>query len=65
VKYERYAYYGVREYWIIDPDPQTVEVFVLENGIYRLFNVAHTGDDIRSRVLPELSIPASSLFTRT
>jgi Uma2 family endonuclease len=65
VKYERYAYYGIREYWIIDPDPQTVEVFVLENGAYRPFVTVRSGEDVRSRVLPELAFPAALLFTRT
>ncbi len=64
LKYERYAHFGVREYWIIDPDPQTVEVFVLEDGNYQPFATAHTGDHVRSRVLPELEFSASMLFTR-
>ncbi len=63
-KYERYAHFGVLEYWIIDPDPQTVEVFVLENGVYRLLVIAHTGEDVKSRVLPVLELSTSSLFTR-
>ena len=27
-----YARYGVREYWLVDPERQRIEVFVLESG---------------------------------
>ncbi len=63
-KYERYAHFGVLEYWIIDPDPQTVEIFVLENGMYRLLVTAYSGEYVHSRVLPELELAVSNLFTR-
>ena len=32
IKYRKYLQYGVREYWIIDPDSRTVEVNLLEQG---------------------------------
>ncbi|MDQ6832266.1 MAG: Uma2 family endonuclease [Chloroflexota bacterium] len=63
-KYERYAHFGVLEYWILDPDPQTVEIFVLENDMYRLLVTAHSGEYVQSRVLPELELAVSNLFTR-
>ena len=36
-KYTEYEKAGIKEYWIIDPDKQTVEVFTLENGVYKIF----------------------------
>lgn len=33
-KFVEYAQGGVREYWIIDPDAETVEVFRLVSGVY-------------------------------
>lgn len=64
VKFERYAHFGVQEYWIVDPDPQTVEVFVLDGGEYRLLAMAETGDYVRSRIFPGLELRASMLFVR-
>lgn len=34
VKLEIYERTGVREYWIVDPDSQSVEVYLLRNGCY-------------------------------
>jgi Uma2 family endonuclease len=34
VKFRKYQLAGVREYWIVDPDSKTVEIFILENGRY-------------------------------
>jgi Uma2 family endonuclease len=62
-KYERYAYFGVPEYWIVDANAQTVEVFSLENHSYLLLAVARGDEVIVSRVLPDLELRASALFT--
>ena len=34
LKYRRYLQTGVREYWIIDPESNTVSVHILKNGEY-------------------------------
>ena len=33
-KFNKYLHAGVREYWIVDPDEKTIQVFILENGRY-------------------------------
>ena len=33
-KYSLYMNAGVREYWIVDPELQTVVTYILENGRY-------------------------------
>jgi Uma2 family endonuclease len=34
IKFQRYLKYGVREYWLIDPDSKIVQAYILENGNY-------------------------------
>ena len=34
IKLQKYQKYGVREYWIVDPDSNTIQAFTLANGLY-------------------------------
>jgi Uma2 family endonuclease len=64
-KFEDYALHGVREYWIIDPDKQTVEQFGLlvpTDKSYLPYGKFIPGDDIKSIVLPEFEIPVAAIF---
>lgn len=62
VKRDLYAKYGVREYWIVDPDGRTVEVMTLERGAYRLHAIFGVGDALDSPLLTELRLPVAELF---
>jgi Uma2 family endonuclease len=43
VKFEDYAAHGVGEYWIIDPDGERVEQYLLEGETYQLACKADNG----------------------
>jgi Uma2 family endonuclease len=61
-KRDLYEQYGIKEYWIIDPEAQTVEILFLEEGRYRLL-MRCTGDQRAvSRLLPGFEISANSVF---
>lgn len=62
VKAKRYAHFGVREMWIVDPDKKAIEVFVnTENGFRR--EACYAGDDVlRSPLLPGLQVPLARVF---
>lgn len=62
LKAERYALLGVREFWIVDPDAETIEVFGREEGKYQSLGVARGDVIVPSRVLPALSLRASAVF---
>ncbi len=40
-KKDIYEQYGVREYWLAEPLARSVEVYVLQDGKFRLDNVYH------------------------
>ena len=45
IKKEIYEKYGVKEYWIISPKEESIEVYILHNGKYELDNVYHDFDE--------------------
>lgn len=63
VKFEDYAAHGVQEYWIIDPDVETLEQYRLPEGgdAYRLVIKAMTGQ-VRSFAIPGFEIPVRAIF---
>lgn len=63
VKFDDYAAHGVLEYWIIDPETETLEQYRLpENGdIYQLVIKAMTGQ-VNSFAVPGFDIPVRAIF---
>lgn len=61
VKFEDYAAHGVGEYWIIDPDTETVEQYRLAGDRYELAIKAQTGE-LRSVAVPGFVIPVRAIF---
>ncbi len=61
VKFDDYAAHGVAEYWLIDPDTQTVEQYRLHGDVYDLAIKAQTGE-LRSVAVPGFEIPVRAIF---
>ncbi len=61
-KKDLYEQFGVREYWIVDPRNQSIEVYVLDNDRYRLFSFAAEEGTLRSVVLPDFELDIRSVF---
>lgn len=61
-KRDLYEQYGVKEYWIIDPEAQTAEVFYLQEGQYLLVVRAGRGEIARSRLLEGFGVATEALF---
>lgn len=61
-KYELYAKSGVREYWVVDPQVQTVEVFNLQDSRYEQVGRWKLGERASSRVLKGFEIDVANIF---
>jgi Uma2 family endonuclease len=62
LKRRLYGKYGVREYWIVDPDDRSVAVYELDDATLELVNVFKDESEIQSTVLPNLSLTTSAIF---
>lgn len=58
-----YAEFGVKEYWIVDPEEKTVEVYGLENNRFRLRGSYSSDGVIASFLLKGLRIPVQEILT--
>jgi Uma2 family endonuclease len=62
-KFELYEQSGVREYWIIQPNDRTIQVFTLnESGKYILQRPDTYGGQVASRIFPGLTVSLEELF---
>ena len=62
--YKRTLYYrhGVREYWLVDPDTETVEVLTEGDEALTLAGTYNRGEALTSPLLPGLSIDLGPVF---
>jgi Uma2 family endonuclease len=65
VKFEDYAFHGVKEYWIIDADNETVEQYLLnDEKRYELFVKLNEGT-VYCKTVSVFNIPVRALFDET
>jgi len=60
-KFLDYAAHGVTEYWVVDPENETVEQYVLQAERYELLLKAKDGT-IQSIVLPDFKVQIRAVF---
>ncbi len=61
IKYDDYAAHGISEYWIIDPEDESVEQYLLHEKNYKLNLKAHKGI-IESTAIQGLSMDIRAIF---
>jgi len=61
-KKQIYEKFGVKEYWIIDPTQEAVEIWALKNNKFSLFSKIEKTQEIKSKLLPGLVINLDSIF---
>ncbi len=63
IKKQIYEKYGVEEYWIIDPVNETLEVFVLEKGKYKLDDIYSKNDKVKVKSIEGLEVDLKRVFS--
>jgi Uma2 family endonuclease len=61
-KMQMFARYGVREYWLVDPDEPRVEVYWLADDVYALAQTASALETVRSTLLPDFEFIVDRLL---
>jgi Uma2 family endonuclease len=61
-KYALYERYGVREYWLIDPDGEYIEVYRREDDRFVRFGLFVEGETFPFGLLPDVTISVAALF---
>lgn len=62
---EKYALYeenGVQEYWVVFPDTNAINQYVLKNGQYEIIEPLFVGQNITSTTFPNLNIELKDIF---
>lgn len=59
---ELYARFGVREYWIIDTDCETITVFTLRDNAYDEGTILNSNDTLRASVIVGFEIRVGEVF---
>jgi Uma2 family endonuclease len=56
---------GIPEYWIVDPQTQTILVLELINSVYTTVGNFSDDDSVRSRLFNQLNLKVSDVFNLT
>ncbi|MBN1561962.1 Uma2 family endonuclease [candidate division KSB1 bacterium] len=60
IKYKRYALYGVKEYWIVDPEKQAIEVHDLTQK--KRISIFTKDEQLNSPTFADLNLPHNKIF---
>ena len=62
VKLKLYSRRNAEEYWVVDWQARTLEVYRRENAVLKLYNTLNEGDVLESPLLPGFRCQVSELF---
>lgn len=62
-KFKVYDRCGVKEYWVVDPEERSVQIFALEKGKFTLDQEVEGRGEVSSRVLEGFTVTLESIFS--
>lgn len=63
LKFNNYEKFGVKEYWIVEPDMRLVSVFILQNNNrYGRTELYTEIDEVKVSIFPDLTIDLNTVF---
>ncbi|WP_313957216.1 Uma2 family endonuclease [Siminovitchia fortis] len=62
IKFNRYQRAGVKEYWIVDPSHEIIDVYLLENGFYKHGGAYANDEAVKVNIFDDLSIDLKNIF---
>ncbi|HEY2421141.1 MAG TPA: Uma2 family endonuclease [Neobacillus sp.] len=62
-KYNTYQRFGVKEYWIVDPLNETVEIYTWEDGLFQRWNAYGREDAVSSKQFDGLTLSGEEMFS--
>ncbi len=61
-KYKIYERCGVREYWLVDPEDKSIQIFILKESKFFLSQQVEGEGEVTSSVIPGFRVSAQSIF---
>ncbi len=61
IKFQDYAAHGVKEYWIVDPDKEVLEQYLLSGTAFELAQKSASGT-VKSPVIKGFEVPVRAIF---
>lgn len=61
-KREVYEEYGVKEFWLVNPDEKAIEIFALKEGLYKRHSFARKDGVVNSEVIKGFSVNLKDVF---
>jgi len=62
IKFNRYQRAGVKEYWIVDPVNQVIEVYLLDGEVFKRSGVYVKGDNLPVYIFEDFNIDLNIVF---
>ena len=62
LKRKVYANYGVKEYWLVDPETESIQILRLGDIDFADCGIFRSGSSVSTPLLPRLELPVSDLF---
>jgi len=63
-KQQSYASAEIPEYWVVNPDAETIEVLVLDDGAYTSLGVFYGRSILPSRIVPDMPVQVEQFFVK-